>query len=92
MGNILCRYLIKICRREISVYIIYIIEQRLKSTEICKLYGVLLMKKNKNYEYIENPMVLPEYKSGYDEEEEYEIMSYLEDVGWEDAKDKSLGL
>ena len=50
------------------------------------------MKKNKNYEYIENPMVLPEYKSGYDEEEEYERMSYLEDVGWEDAKDKSLGL
>lgn len=50
------------------------------------------MKKNKNYEYVENPMVLPEYESGYDEEEERKKWAYLEDRGWEDTKDRSLGL
>lgn len=50
------------------------------------------MKKYKNYEYIENPMVLPEDKSEYNEEEEREKWAYLEDRAWEDAKDRSLGL
>lgn len=44
------------------------------------------------YEDLENPMVLPRYESGYNEEEEKEKWAYLQDVAWEDAKDKSLGL
>lgn len=45
-----------------------------------------------SYEDGENPMVLPRYDNKYDEEEENKKWAYLEDVGYEDTKDKSLGL
>lgn len=42
--------------------------------------------------YVENPMVLPEFKNEYNEEEERRKYNYLLDIALEDAKDSSLGL
>lgn len=48
------------------------------------------MNENKIYEWCENPMVLPEYKYKLDfDDEKY---SYLEDMAWNDKKDKDLGI